>query len=207
MNCTASKHGPADGITWLTARSKYKCRCPEALLAARRHQKRLRLSQLRGEPRMVSSSGAVLRLRALQGIGHSMRDLSLMLGYADRGALGQLIYGTRARITVGRHQRIKELYDRLWNTPGTSLRSVNRARSMGWPLPLDLDDDLIDDPDYQPTDNRLDEVTARRQEKEMLEERIRELEGRGMSAREISEALGVSSRLVTRRRAASRAAA
>ena len=206
MTCTSSRHG-GDGRTWLSAYTA-GCRCPEARKAATRHQKGLRLSTLRGEARLVPANGVILRLRALQGIGYSISELALLLGYASKESFGPLLYGPRRQtVTVQRYQRVKDLYDRLWNTPGTSVRSVNRAAKMGWPLPLDLDDDLIDHPDYRPTDNRLDEVTDRRQQREALNERVAELDTKGLSAREISELTGLSERGVERRRAAARIAA
>jgi uncharacterized protein YoaH (UPF0181 family) len=208
MSCTASRHGtdtPGPGeIRWLTAYTKYDCRCPEAARAARRYQKRWRMTQHRDEQRLLPCCGAVLRLRALQGIGHSLRDLARMLGYAGPGALGPLVYGQRQRISQQRHERVKELYDRLWNTPGSSDRARAHAARQRWPLPLDLDDDLIDDPAYEPVDNRLDDVTLRRQQRAATNERIAELEARGMSARQIAAEVGVSTRLVVRRRAVAR---
>lgn len=199
MTCTSSRHG-GDGRTWLSAYTA-GCRCPEARKAATRHQKGLRLSTLRGEVRLVPANGVILRLRALQGIGYSIRELAELLGYASKESFGPLLYGpSRQTVTVQRHERVKDLYDRLWNTPGTSVRSINRAAKMGWPLPLDLDDDLIDRPDYRPTDNRLDEVTDRRQRRDALAERVRELDAKGMSAREISDLTGLSSRGVVRHR-------
>lgn len=153
----------------------------------------------------MPSSGAVLRLRALQAVGWPITTLAQHLGYSSKCSLGPLLYGEgRKSITVARHRRIVALYDELWDQPGPSIRSARRAQRKGWPLPLDLDDDLIDDPSYQPTDNRLDEVTARRQEREVLSERLAELEGKGRSAAQISAELGVSERLVVRRRAAAR---
>jgi hypothetical protein len=162
---------------------------------------------MRGETPLVPINGSILRLRALQAIGHSVPDLARMLGYASRSPLGSLLYGGQPHVQLATHEAIKALYDRMWNTPGPSAVSVRVAALRRWPLPLDLDDDRIDDPDYRPTDNRLDEVTARRQQREELAERICELEQRGLSAQQISERLGVSSRLVVRRRAAVRLAA
>lgn len=207
MTCTASRHGGGPGLTWLSAYTGYGCRCPEARKAATRAQTRIRMQQLRGQERLVPASGAVLRLRALQAVGWPITTLAKRLGYSSKCSLGPLLYGEdRKSITVARHQKIVALYNELWDQTGPSVRSVRRAQRMRWPLPMDLDDDLLDNPDYRPDDNRLDEVTARRQEREVLLDRLAELDRKGLSAAQISAELGISSRAVVRRRAAARLA-
>ena len=42
------------------------------------------------------------------------------------------------------------LYDELWNTPGGSAQSERIAARHGWALPIEWDDDRIDDPKARP---------------------------------------------------------
>lgn len=145
--------------------------------------------------RYVSAVGARRRLRALMAIGWPQSQLAFQLGRSPRG-LSPLLY-TDQRITCKTDAAIRDLYDRLWRTPGPSARSRQLAAT--FPTPLELDDDLLDDPTYTPTLHRPDALTEVRQRHEDRAERraqVHVLTARGLSAGDIAARLGTTADIV-----------
>lgn len=104
------------------------------------------------------AAGTRNRLRALTALGHSATGLAACADTAPRTISG-LLNGRIATVSPALHAAIAELYDRLWDKPpaaqtGAQRRAASAARARaaagGWPTPMGLDDDRIDDPAYQP---------------------------------------------------------
>ncbi|QIS13642.1 hypothetical protein [Nocardia arthritidis] len=88
--------------------------------------------------------GAQRRLRALVAIGYPQAHLARELGLQP-GNMGPLMHGDRS-ITVRRHRQIAEVFERLQMTPGPSQAARDYAHRRQWALPLQWDEDSIDDP-------------------------------------------------------------
>ena len=104
------------------------------------------------------ATGTRRRLQALVAMGHPAVSLARHLGVPPRKTW-DIIRGTRATVTPEMHAAVCDLYERLWDQcppertaaerrAATSARA--RAATQGWPTPMGLDDDHIDDPTYQP---------------------------------------------------------
>lgn len=100
---------------------------------------------------LISAEGTARRLRALSAVGWSGRLLSRRLGMSE-GYLYRLLY--RERIDLASAQVVARLYDELWDQPGPSDLSRQRAAAKGWPPPMAWDDGYgphgIDNPDATP---------------------------------------------------------
>lgn len=92
----------------------------------------------------VPALGAQRRLRALVAAGWPMVDLAGRLGM-NRENFGQLIHH-RTHIAARRHRDVVALFDELQLVPGPSERSREYALRKKWALPLQWDEDSIDDP-------------------------------------------------------------
>jgi len=104
------------------------------------------------------AAGARRRLRALTAVGYPAVVLAARAGVAP-GTIRDLISGHAATVSAMLHKAIAGLYDELWDQPppaatGAQRRAAaaarRRAARCGWPAPMGLDDDLIDDPGYRP---------------------------------------------------------
>lgn len=97
----------------------------------------------------VSAVGVVRRLRALYAIGIAQLVLVESTGLC-RETIDDLVAGRWERINVRRVAAVRAAYDRLWMSPGTSVKARKRAQREGWAGPLHWDDASIDDPDGFP---------------------------------------------------------
>ncbi len=104
------------------------------------------------------ATGTRRRLQALTAVGHPPAALAHWLGVAPR-AVARIVRGTTATVSPALHAAVCDLYDRLWDVapPGQTLaerRAAAAARALaaghGWPAPMGLDDNRIDDPAYRP---------------------------------------------------------
>jgi hypothetical protein len=104
------------------------------------------------------ATGARRRLQALIALGHPAASLAHRLRIAPR-RVSSVVYGTTATVTPCMHAAICDLYDQLWDAhpPGRTLaerKAAAAARALaasrGWPTPMGLDDERIDDPAYRP---------------------------------------------------------
>lgn len=155
--CTAPRHDTP------TAYQAYGCRCPEARAAQARYRKQLRHADHVGHARKVDATGARRRIQALMANGWSSREIMRRLGYSDGGMW--LYYADRLNVTTV--ERIKALYDDLWDQPGASKWTRTFAANRGFLPPLAWDDDTIDDPHCQPftnpgEDTDVDEIAVER---------------------------------------------
>jgi len=92
----------------------------------------------------IPAVGARRRLRALVSAGWPMSHLAAELGVTPSN-FGPLIHG-RSMVTVRRHRDVVALFDRLQLNPGPSMRARNYGLKKHWPLPMQWDEEAIDDP-------------------------------------------------------------
>lgn len=104
------------------------------------------------------ASGTRRRLQALVAVGHPRATLAHRLGIPPR-TVTRIVRGTTATVSPDLHAAICALYERLWDVapPGRTLaerKAAGAARTLaaghGWPTPMGLDDERIDDPGYRP---------------------------------------------------------
>jgi hypothetical protein len=104
------------------------------------------------------ATGTRRRLQALIAVGHPPTTLAHRLGVATR-VVARIIRGTTATVSPGLHVAVCDLYDRLWDVAPpertlTERRAAAAARALaaghGWPAPMGLDDNRIDDLAYRP---------------------------------------------------------
>lgn len=154
--------------------------------------------------RPVPAIGTTRRLRALVAIGYSQSDLARRLGILPTNAT-PLFAGTRDTVLASTARAVADLFNELQLTPGTSSRARNRAARLGWPLPLDWDEDRIDDPNHRIKRSTADDLRRSRgqearQQAEVRKQRVIELTEQGWSAAAIAERLGVTDKTVVRDR-------
>jgi hypothetical protein len=140
MGCTADVHG--------TRTAYWKgCRCPEARELERAYKAAYRKRRyLAKHPLRVPAHGAHRRIRALQALGWSLRDINVELGCANRHTgFASTLLG-EATILASTLERVIAVYDRLSMTPGPSNLARAKAAAKGYPPPLAWDEDAIDDP-------------------------------------------------------------
>lgn len=166
---------------------------------------------LNGGPLTVDATGTRRRLRALACNGWTNDLLAARLGVSG-SAVRAWTYNERVRrSTVA---RVAALYDQLWDQPGASSRTAARAARAGWAPPLAWDDDTIDDPASRPDRGHglpaaFDEIAVQRAMRGDRAVRLRPVERAevvrrltavGLSATQIADRLGASSRTVVRAR-------
>jgi hypothetical protein len=104
------------------------------------------------------ATGARRRLQALIALGHPAASLAHRLRIAPR-RVSSVVHGTTVTVTSFMHAAVCDLYDQLWDVhpPGRTLAERDAAAaaralaaSRGWPTPMGIDDDRIDDPAYRP---------------------------------------------------------
>jgi AraC-like DNA-binding protein len=104
------------------------------------------------------ATGARRRLRALTAMGHPAVSLARRLDVPP-SAVRAVIGGRAATVTAAMDVAVCELYEQIWDLrpferTAAERRATAAARARaarhGWPPPMGLDDDRIDDPGYQP---------------------------------------------------------
>jgi DNA-binding CsgD family transcriptional regulator len=105
-----------------------------------------------------NACGVRRRLQALVALGHPPARLARELGISQQ-CVRRLLQAETRRVRLSLHTGVSELYGRLWNQmpgertgrdrqPAETARA--KAQAAGWPPPMALDDDRIDDPAYRP---------------------------------------------------------
>ena len=102
----------------------------------------------------TDAAGSRRRLQALAVNGWSSYYLGERLGHAHPATVQDIAKGKTLTIRLRTKDAIKDLYDELWDQPGTNLRASNIAKGKGWLPALAWDDDLIDRPEHEPDDVR-----------------------------------------------------
>lgn len=210
--------GSSAGYTAHTERGEAHCQpCKDAKAAWMRRYK-IRTYLAKGNMR-VDAAGVRRRLHALQRMGWSYTHLAPRFGVSYQAVASWADEATVYRSTV---ERVRAVYDELWDQPGPSVIARQRAERKGWAPPLAWDDDTIDDPRARPVGigsweragGAIDEIAVHRAvhgDRVYLRpveraEAVRRLRAQGMSGRQIAERLGIAARSVDRIRATDRRA-
>jgi len=131
----------------------------------------------------IDSLGSRRRLRALTAIGWDGERLANMLGLS-RNQVNAITSGRQPKITVAHARTIADLFNRLQMTPGPSAKARRVAQLKGWPLPLQWDEDDMDNPKAKAYTNRERFV--------FTSERIAELQYLGITdEKEMAARLGI----------------
>lgn len=143
MTCTAKRHGT------ITALMLDGCSCPEAIEDRNRRMRRARKMRQSGRPLRVPIVGVRRRIQALMAIGWPRPEIARRIGWQG-GSLGDLANPRRSQVDRRTYLAVRAVYDELADKPGPSARTKGWARNRGYLPPLAWDDDLIDDPTYDP---------------------------------------------------------
>lgn len=104
------------------------------------------------------ATGARRRLQALIAMGHPATSLARRLDIAPR-KVWDIVRAATATITPATHTAVCDLYERMWDLRPpehtaaerrAAAAARTRAAANGWPTPMGLDDDSLDDPAYGP---------------------------------------------------------
>lgn len=144
---------------------------------------------------LIPSTGTVRRLRALHAIGYTGSTLAGMLGAGHGDMVRVLLYGSQPKVRAATARRVAEIFRELQLKPvppsRVTSRAINRAKSLGWALPLEWDEDAIDDPSALPFKQSLsDEDFTFQYEK---------WRARGYDNNQIAALLGLRPRSLTKR--------
>jgi hypothetical protein len=106
----------------------------------------------------VDANGTMLRMRALHVMGHSSARIAAAIG-APEAVIQRIVRGDAQTVTPALRDAITGVYDRWWDKRApartraqrtAAARARRRAQAAGWCAPAALDDDLLDQPGYQP---------------------------------------------------------
>lgn len=163
-----------------------------------------RAGEVTADNALVPILGARRRFQALIASGYPATHLARELGATRTSRVVRSLMGHRNAengkpsrgISAAREREVKALFDRLQLVPGPSKRARELGERHGWPLPLEWDENSIDDPHGRP-------VSARWTERSSWEERratVADLTARGFSENQIAAHLGIHPRQVARDR-------
>ncbi len=155
----------AAGVSPMTICRLYRAEHPAGVPDHRRiraAQARLLLgvtsAALEGVASRRDAAGTKRRLQALIALGHPGVSLARLLRVPPR-TVWDLVRGTTMTVSPLLHTAVCDLYERLWDqlppeSTGAERRAATAARAraaaLGWPTPMGLDEDQIDDPTYRP---------------------------------------------------------
>lgn len=148
-------------------------------------------ADVRAPGMVVDAVGTIRRLRALVAAGYPQEQLGKRLG-VGASTICDLMH--RDRCTVRSRDAVAALFAELQLRPGPSAHARRRGERNGWALPLEWDEDTIDDPEAEPILARRGtpaDIAARRRE-------AVELAKSGTHTEVIAHELGVSTRTVER---------
>jgi hypothetical protein len=152
------RHGTKSGYTNGGCRDK----CCRRAAALAKNLWIMRRDANGGQPLHVSKVGSVRRLRALQRIGWTRRQLAAEAGFTS-DYFAMLLLSNREKVDIDTHRLVCDLYDRLSMRPGPSTRSRAYAEKQGWPPPLAWPEDRIDDAGFELVDWEYREPTRAEQ--------------------------------------------
>ncbi|WP_327139368.1 hypothetical protein [Nocardia sp. NBC_01327] len=101
-----------------------------------------------GDGDAVTSLGTRRRLQALVAAGWPMWRLAEELDTAPTNVSSLIRH--RPMVTKARHQRVVELFDQLHMTPGPSASARRYGLAQGWALPMQWDEEDLDNPQALP---------------------------------------------------------
>lgn len=96
----------------------------------------------------VDATGTVRRLRALVAFGYDQAELCERLGWPT-GTVHRIVTGRSELVTARSHRETAALFAELQLVPGTSGRARAKGERSRWALPLQWDEETIDDPAAQ----------------------------------------------------------
>lgn len=137
MNCPAATHGRE------TDYINHGCICPEARNAHRVRRKARALHMLERGPMLQDGTSTALRLRALNAIGHSSRDIASHSFLSWEHLAKLRTDAMRRQVTPRVAAEVVRLYQLLSETPGTNNRARAQARFNGYLDPTALE--AVDD--------------------------------------------------------------
>jgi hypothetical protein len=106
----------------------------------------------------VDAGGTMLRLRALHVMGHGCARIAEAAGAGHR-LIQRVVRGETRTVTAALAAAVADVYDHWWDKRAPERTHAERAaanaargraRRVGWCAPAALDDDLLDQPGYQP---------------------------------------------------------
>lgn len=154
-DCPRSRHQHGTVVMYVN----HRCGCPDCRRAHAAGAARRRRLVAYGahQPALVDAAGSRRRLQALMTVGWSVTALAEDVGITA-GRLHPLVNGRQRLVSRTRHDRLVELYDRLWDVRPpehdrgsrvSAERSRRHAARRGYRPPMWWDDDVIDDPARQ----------------------------------------------------------
>lgn len=152
--------------------------------------------------RPVPAVGSRRRLQALVAAGWPLYVLAERAGLGRSTATSIANPASRAArdsCLASAARSIAALFDELSMQPGPSPYARARGRREGWALPLEWDEDEIDNPDATPTVDHWTPASATAERREQ----VIELTRRKLTTAQIAERLGVNERTVLRDRSKS----
>lgn len=152
-------------------------------------------------PPVLDSGRTVQQVRSLQALGWPVRDVCAAAGVGV-ATISTVSRTGRVERTVA--NRIQNVYDRLSGTRGPCRSTATIAARNGWHTPLAYDDDGQLIPEAIPSE--FSRAAERREDRRAKEQQVHELTAKDLSAKEIADRLGVSTRYVTRARSSRRTA-
>lgn len=93
---------------------------------------------------LVPALGAKRRLRALIAAGWTRTHLAAELGTTPSTLV--MILHHQEQVTARRHRQIAALFNRLQLEPGPSVYARAYGKKRRWPLPMQWDEEALDDP-------------------------------------------------------------
>jgi hypothetical protein len=110
------------------------------------------------QPGRVDAGGTMLRLRALQVMGHGSARVARAIGAGER-MVQRIARGGVQTVSPGLRDAVAAIYDRWWDKQApedtwaeraAASAARRRARRGDWCAGAALDDDQLDRPGYQP---------------------------------------------------------
>lgn len=117
---------------------------------------------------IVPSIGTSRRIRALRAIGWTVREISERAGITEEWVYALCIEEYKT-MQLKTYISVKNAYDEMWT--GAPKEPHYRVIMKMWPIPMDWDDDSIDDEKSEPRttkknlQHRRDKLLARREER------------------------------------------
>ena len=107
------------------------------------------LSPLLTEGQHVDATGTRRKVRALAAFGHSISSLAARVGWTPQN-FHKLTRDDTTQVTAKTARMVDALFRELQLVPGTNTRTRNLAKKKGWALPMEWEEDEIDDPSATP---------------------------------------------------------
>ena len=146
----------------------------------------------------VSSAGTRRRLHALATLGWPLHEIGARLGVGETTVSH---WALRERVATTTATKVARLYEELWDQPGPSTRTRQRAERLKWAPPLAWDDGAgphgIDNPKARPYPWKRWDSDRRRSRHD-----ISDLRAAGLTDTEIAHRLGIQPESLQRRHAA-----